>query len=157
MVKIKIIYVGRIKEKYYSEAAAEYLKRLSRFARVEIAEIKEEPLPPNPSAAQVSGALAAEGERIAKEAGDGYVCLAIEGEKLSSEAFAAKIAAARDRGGDIVFVIGGSQGIDAAVKRRAAARVSFSDMTFPHSFARIMLLEQLYRAFMIDSGGKYHK
>lgn len=145
MVKIRLVVVGKIKESFYRDAVSEYVKRLSRFAKVEIREL-------------------AEGANIEAEAGEilralkGYVvALAVEGEKTSSEGLAADLKKLIDEGKEITFVIGSSHGLSNEVKRAADRKLSFSDMTFPHQLMRVILLEQIYRAFMINGGGTYHK
>ena len=145
MQKINFVVVGKIKESFYRDAVAEYQKRLSRFAKLEI---KELPEGANPSA----------------EAGDilravkGYVIvLAVEGKKLSSESLAEKIQSLSNAGKEITFVIGSSCGLAKEVKDRADFLLSFSDMTFPHQLMRVILAEQVYRAFMINAGATYHK
>lgn len=145
MQKIYFVVVGKIKESFYRDAVAEYVKRLSRFAKVEIKEL-------------------AEGSDPEAEKGDilrackGYViALAVEGEKLSSEKLAKKLQRLTDEGKDITFVIGSSCGLADEVKARADYRLSFSDMTFPHQLMRVILAEQVYRAFMINAGSTYHK
>ena len=145
MQKINFVVVGKIKESFYTEAVNEYVKRLSRFAKVEI---KELPEGANPEA-EADGIL-----RACK----GYViALAVEGEKLSSEKLAAKMKKCTDEGKDITFVIGSSCGLSEKVKNAADYKLSFSDMTFPHQLMRVILAEQVYRAFMINAGSTYHK
>lgn len=145
MQKIYFVVVGKIKESFYTEAVAEYVKRLSRFAKVEI---KELPEGTNPEA-EADGIL-----RACK----GYViALAVEGEKLSSEKLAIKLQKLTDEGKDISFVIGSSCGLSDKVKKAADFKLSFSDMTFPHQLMRVILAEQVYRAFMINAGSTYHK
>ena len=145
MQKIYFVVVGKIKESFYTEAVTEYVKRLSRFAKVEI---KELPEGANPEA-EADGIL-----RACK----GYVvALAVEGEKASSEKLAAKLKKLTDEGKDVTFVIGSSCGLSARVKQAADYRLSFSDMTFPHQLMRVILAEQVYRAFMINAGATYHK
>ncbi len=145
MQKIYFVVVGKIKESFYREAVAEYVKRLARFAKVEIKEIAEGASPE----AETADIL-----RAVK----GYtVALAIEGEKFSSERLAKKIGALSDGGKEITFVIGSSCGLSAEVKGAADCLMSFSDMTFPHQLMRVILAEQVYRAFMINSGATYHK
>ena len=145
MQKIYFVVVGKIKESFYTEAVNEYVKRLSRFAKVEITELPEGA---NPEA-EADGIL-----RACK----GYViALAVEGEKLSSEKLAAKIKKCTDEGKDITFVIGSSCGLSEKVKNAADYKLSFSDMTFPHQLMRVILAEQIYRAFMINAGSTYHK
>ena len=145
MQKIYFIVVGKIKESFYREAVAEYVKRLSRFAKVEI---KELPEGTDPEAEKGDILRACKGYVIA---------LAVEGEKLSSEKLAKKIKILTDEGKDITFVIGSSCGLADEVKARADYRLSFSDMTFPHQLMRVILAEQVYRAFMINAGSTYHK
>ena len=159
MIKIRIVAVGRVKEKYFSEAVSEYSKRLSRFCDFSLVEVKEENYD-KATAANVEIILSVEGERIEKAIKGTPVCLAIEGKKLSSEGLAEFIKTKIDRGeGEITFIIGGSSscGLSARVKRAADRRISFSDMTFPHTLARVMLSEQIYRAFTIINGAEYHK
>ena len=158
MLKIKILCVGKIKEKYFAEAVSEYVKRISRFAEITVKEIKEENFTTDPSPLEAEKIIATEGEGLLKELKGHVICLAVEGKKLSSEKLAEKIKGLKDRGdGEITFVIGGSYGISPAVKAKANELISFSDMTFPHTLARVILVEQIYRAFMICSGAKYHK
>ena len=145
MQKIYFVVVGKIKESFYTEAVAEYVKRLSRFAKVEI---KELPEGANPEA-EADGIL-----RACK----GYViALAVEGEKLSSEKLAVKLQKLTDEGKDVSFVIGSSCGLSDKVKKAADFKLSFSDMTFPHQLMRVILAEQVYLAFMINAGSTYHK
>ncbi len=145
MLKINIVCVGKIKEEYLRSAIAEYMKRLSRFAKVEIKELAERRTPDM------------EAEPILKAASGYKIALCIEGEKLSSEGFAAKLGSLADRGEEISLIVGSSCGLSDEVKARADMRLSFSDMTFPHQLMRVILLEQVYRAFMINSGSEYHK
>ena len=145
MQKIYFVVVGKIKESFYREAVAEYVKRLSRFAKVEVKELPEG-----------SDPEAEKGDIL--RACKGYViALAVEGEKLSSEKLAKKIKTLTDEGKDITFVIGSSCGLADEVKNSADYRLSFSDMTFPHQLMRVILAEQVYRAFMINAGSTYHK
>ena len=145
MQKIYFIVVGKIKEKFYTEAVAEYAKRLSRFAKVEIKELPE------------GISVEAEAEPILKACKGYVIALAVEGEKLSSEKLAAKLGKLTDEGKDVSFVIGSSCGLSERVKAAADYRLSFSDMTFPHQLMRVILAEQVYRAFMINAGSTYHK
>ena len=145
MQKIYFVVVGKIKESFYREAVAEYVKRLSRFAKVEIKELPEGADPE----AEVEDIL-----RAAK----GYVfALAVEGEKLSSEGLAKRVQKLNSEGKDMTFIIGSSCGLSPRVKQAADCKLSFSDMTFPHQLMRVILAEQVYRAFMINSGSTYHK
>ena len=145
MQKINIVCVGKIKEDYLRSATAEYLKRLSRFAKVEIKEIAE------------GKSIKEEAEPILKNAKGYKIALCVEGEKLSSERFAAKLKSLTDAGSEISLIIGSSCGLSDEVKSSADLKLSFSDMTFPHQLMRVILLEQVYRAFMINSGSEYHK
>ena len=145
MIKVNFVCVGNLKEKFFEEAAGEYLKRLSRFCKTEVKELDEKSGPEE------------EAESILRALKGRVIALAVEGKKCSSEAFAKKIANCSDRGEEITFVIGSSEGLAKRVKERADELLSFSDMTFPHRLMRIILLEQVYRAFMINAGAKYHK
>lgn len=145
MQKIYFVVVGKIKEEFYRQAVAEYVKRLSRFAKVEIKEIPE------------SATLETEADEILRNLKGYVVALAIEGEKTSSEGLAKRIKKACDAGADLTFVIGSSCGLSSRVKDAADWKLSFSDMTFPHQLMRVVLAEQVYRAFMINSGSAYHK
>lgn len=159
-MKVKIIAVGKLKEKYLKDGIAEYGKRMSRFAKFEIVELADEKTPDNASAAQNQQIMEKEGERILAKISerDYVIVLAIEGKQLSSEAFSQVIADATLRGySDIVFVIGGSLGLADKVKKRANLRLSFGLLTLPHQLIRLVLSEQIYRAFMIQQGSPYHK
>ena len=145
MQKIYFVVVGKIKESFYREAVAEYVKRLSRFAKVEI---KELPEGANPEA---------EADDILRNVKGYVIALAVEGEKLSSEKLAVKLQRLTDEGKDVTFVIGSSCGLADRVKNTADYRLSFSDMTFLHQLMRVILAEQVYRAFMINAGATYHK
>lgn len=158
MIKINVVCVGKVKENYYKEAIAEYLKRLKRFCEVSFIECKDETFSKEPSPADIVRLLKKEGENIEKNLKGYVIALVVEGKKMSSETLANKIAELKDVGeGIITFVIGGSYGIDATVKQKADERISFSDMTFPHTLMRVLLLEQIYRAFMINADSDYHK
>lgn len=159
-MKITVITVGKIKEKFFREAVSEYRKRLSRYCSLEIREAEDEHAPDGISDAQREQILKKEGERIEKllPAGAYIVTLEIEGREFTSEAFAQEISDLGVRGqSHIVFVIGGSFGIHNTIKKRADLAVSFSKMTFPHQLMRVILLEQLYRAFRIINREPYHK
>lgn len=145
MLKIHLVVVGKIKESFYREAVKEYLKRLTRFADVDVKELPER------------ATLKDESADILRALRGYVVALAIEGNKLSSEQLAGKIAGLVAAGKEISFVIGSSYGLDDAVKKRADMLLSFSDMTFPHQLMRVILCEQVYRAFMINAGSEYHK
>ncbi len=145
MQKINIVCVGKIKEEFYRAAIVEYLKRLSRFAKVEIKELAEGRNPGDEAAG------------ILKSCKGYKIALCIEGVKLTSGGLAGKIKQLSDRGEEITFIIGSSCGLSDEVKSRADFCLSFSDMTFPHQLMRVILAEQIYRAFMIISGSEYHK
>ena len=152
MLSIRLICVGKLKERYFAEAVAEYEKRLSAFCRLELIELPEERLSERPSLAEIDVAL----ERELK---DGMlVCLCVEGTQQNSEAFAELLSRAENSGRPrISFVIGGSYGMAQRLKEKADVRLSMSKMTFPHHLARVMLAEQLYRGFQIKEGTRYHK
>lgn len=145
MQKIYFVVVGKIKESFYREAVAEYVKRISRFAKVEIKELNE------------GASLETEADDILRACKGYVVALAVEGEKLSSEKLAKKLKTLTDEGKDVTFIIGSSCGLSDRVKAVADYKLSFSDMTFPHQLMRVILAEQVYRAFMINAGSTYHK
>lgn len=160
MMNVKIICVGKLKEDYLKSACAEYEKRLKGMCRLTVTELSPESLPDNPSPALIEAALKNEGERIlSKLAKDDYaVALCIEGKEESSEKLAENIEKlALEGNSTVAFIIGSSHGLSPEVKNRARKRLSMSPMTFPHQLARVMLLEQIYRAFSIINGSKYHK
>ena len=164
MRRITLLCVGKLKEKFYAEAAAEYAKRLSRFCKLEILELPEERLPEDPSPAQIDGALRKEAEAIRRKIppSSRLVALCVEGRLRSSEELA-RTMAAWDVGAEsglekrLVFLIGGSFGLHESIKAEAWDRLSMSPMPFPHHLARVMLLEQIYRACQINAGTRYHK
>ena len=159
MVNLQIIAVGKLKEKWLSDGCAEYQKRMGAYCRVQLLELEESRLPQEPSPAQIEAALRAEGVRILEKAKGGrLIALGIEGKHLSAEELSHMLSHCAVEGINTVsFVIGSSFGLSEKVKRAAALRLSMSEMTFPHQLARLMLCEQLYRACMIESGGRYHK
>ena len=159
MNRIQLLCVGKLKEKYWCSACAEYEKRLSPFCRFSITEIPECRLPENPSPAQIENALEREGESLLQKArGTALVALCVEGRPVSSPEFAKMIEKFSLEGrGEISLLIGSSFGLSPKVKEAASFRLSMSEMTFPHQLARVMLCEQLYRAFQILHNGKYHK
>lgn len=156
---VRIISVGTLKEKYLSDAVAEYGKRISQYAKLETVELREERIQDEDDAAEVSRALAAEGERIlAASPRDSYrVALCVEGREVSSEELAAVVSRAKDTCGKLTLIIGSSHGLSAEVKAACDARISFSRLTFPHQLMRVILSEALYRSFTIIAGKKYHK
>jgi len=160
MQKVTILCVGKLKEKFYMDAAAEYAKRLSRYCKLELVELPEERLPEDPSPAQIEAALLKEAAAIRAKlpAGAALIALCVEGELRSSEALARQMADWASQGvGQLVFLIGGSFGLHPSIKEAAKLRLSMSPMTFPHHLARVMVLEQIYRAFKINEGSSYHK
>lgn len=161
MRTINIICVGNLKEKYLRDAAAEYEKRLSAYCRLKITEVSEYRLPEKPSQSEISRCIEAEGASAAAKIPQNavIVALCIEGDMLSSEAFSERLTALMtDEGAnELCFVIGGSYGLSEEIKRRAKLRLSLSKMTFTHQLSRVLILEQIYRAFQISTGGKYHK
>ena len=159
-MRITVICVGKIKEKFYTDALAEYRKRLSKYCKLEIVELADEKTKENASAHEIELVKAKEGERILsaiKE--DMYViALAIEGKMLDSVELSEKIEKLGLSGSSqVAFVIGGSLGLDSRVLNRADMKLSFSKMTFPHQLMRVILLEQIYRAYRIMTGAPYHK
>jgi len=157
--QVKIIAVGRIKEKYLTDALAEYRKRLTRYIRLEIRETADEPCPEGLSAANAANVRRREGERLLQQADerDYLVTLEIAGSERDSPEFAAFLAERARHGGSVTFVIGGSLGLSQEVRQRAEQSLSLSRLTFPHQLTRLLLLEQIYRACRINSGEPYHK
>ena len=158
-MNMALVCMGRLKEKYWRDAAAEYEKRLSRFGKWETIELPDLPEPANSSPAIEEQIKKKEGEAILARIRDGdiVVCLCIDGRQMDSVQLSAKLTELIDTGRRVVFVIGGSLGLSPEVVRRAQLRLSFSPMTFPHQLARVMLLEQTYRALKIAAGERYHK
>ncbi|MDO5445244.1 MAG: 23S rRNA (pseudouridine(1915)-N(3))-methyltransferase RlmH [Eubacteriales bacterium] len=160
MLGIKLICVGKMREKYYIDAFSEYEKRLSAYCRFDISEINEERLPDSPSDNEIMRALSKEGDLILKTIPkDSYViALCVEGKQMPSEKLASVL---REREGSgkprVCFIVGGSYGLSDQVKKSADCRLSMSEMTFPHHLARVMLVEQIYRGFKINEGSAYHK
>ena len=160
MLSIKIVCVGKLKEKFYTDASAEYKKRLSAYCKLEIDELPEEKRSGIISEGMISTALLKEAELIKAHipAGSKIISMCIEGKKLSSEGLSEVINSFAVSGASkLCFIIGGSDGLHKSIKDMSDMRLSMSDMTFPHHLARIMLLEQIYRGFKIIEGGKYHK
>jgi len=159
-MKLRVICVGRLKEKFYTDAVNEFKKRLSRFAEVEIVELADEKAPEKLSDAELEQIKLAEGRRILGKLADGetVVALDIKGVQLSSTELAEKLKNLMLEGKSrIAFIIGGSNGLSSEVLARADFKLSFSKMTFSHQIFRIMLMEQLYRAFKIINNEPYHK
>ena len=150
MQRVSVICVGKLKERFYTDAAAEYLKRLSRYCKAEVIELPEERLPEAPSPAQIEAALSREADAVRGKLPQGclLIALCVEGKLCSSEELAAFLSESAVRS---------SFGLHPSLKAMAAKRLSLSPMTFPHHLARVMLLEQIYRAYQINSGSRYHK
>lgn len=158
MISIDIIAVGKIKEKYFTQALDEYKKRLSRFAKLTITEIPDEKIPDNASQKQKLQILEKEGEKIISKLKDGFtVAMCIEGAEKSSEELAALIDRSALSNSRISFIIGGSLGLSDEVKQRSDLKLSFGKITLPHQLMRIVLSEQIYRSFKIINGEAYHK
>ena len=160
MQRVTVLCVGKLKEKFYIDAAAEYVKRLQRHCKLELIELPEQRLPDDPSPAEIQKALRAEGDAIREKLpkSGAVIALCIEGKPCSSQELSRRMADLAVQGKtQLTFLIGGSVGLDEELKRRADWRLSMSPMTFPHHMARIMLLEQIYRAYQIADGTKYHK
>lgn len=159
-MKITLITVGKIKEKYFTDAISEYSKRLSRYCKLEIVEVADEKTPDGASEGLENQIKEKEGERILAKIPDGayVVALAIEGKQLSSEELADKMEKWNVMGvSHLVFIIGGSLGLTPKVLSRSDFKLSFSPMTFPHQLMRVILLEQIYRSFRIRNNEPYHK
>lgn len=159
-MSVSIVCVGKLREKFYQDAAQEYLKRLSRLMPVNIIEIPDEKEPASPSEALCEAVMRREGENILKHIPQkAYViAMCIEGKMLDSEKLAQRMSDLFTQGkSDVVFVIGGSLGLHPSVVSRADFKLSMSPMTFPHQLARVMLLEQLFRAAKINANERYHK
>lgn len=159
-MKISLLTVGKIKEKFYTQAIDEFSKRLGRYCKLEIIEVADEKTPDNASAAVDAQIRQKEGERLFRHIReDAYViALAIDGRMLSSEELAKKLEMLGVSGtSHIQFIIGGSLGLSPQVLDRANERLSFSKMTFPHQLMRVILLEQIYRGYRIMTGAPYHK
>jgi 23S rRNA (pseudouridine1915-N3)-methyltransferase len=159
-MNITVICIGKLKEKYWTAAIDEYSKRLKGYCSLDIIELKEARLPDKAGPAEELAVKEAEGEEILKKIKDNQyvITLEVKGKMLSSEKLAEKIETlAIDGQSNVVFVIGGSLGLSAAVSKPANFKLSFSEMTFPHQMMRVILLEQVYRAFKINRNEAYHK
>ncbi|EFN98083.1 conserved hypothetical protein [Streptococcus mitis SK564] len=159
-MKIKVVTVGKLKEKYLKDGISEYSKRISRFAKLEMIELADEKTPDRASESENQKILEIEGQRILSKVGDRdfVIVLAIEGKTFSSEEFSKQLEEASIKGfSTLTFIIGGSLGLSSAVKNRANLSVSFGRLTLPHQLMRLVLAEQIYRAFTIQQGSPYHK
>ena len=159
MLNINLIVIGKLKESYLREACAEYIKRLGAYCKIKVTELPEHRLPDNPSEKVISAALDSEAAQILSAAGnDTIIAMCIEGKMMSSEELSKLFDKISVEGKSRVdIIIGSSFGLSDEVKKRADLRLSVSPMTFPHQLFRVMILEQVYRAFQISTGGKYHK
>ncbi len=160
LLKVNIICLGKLKEKYIKDGIAEYTKRLSRFCNLNIIELPDEKIPDNATDGEMKKVISLEGEKIKKHISDQSfkIALCVEGKQLSSEDFASKINNVTVLGkSEITFVIGGSLGLSEDIKKMCDMRLSFSMFTYPHMLMRLILVEQIYRAFKINSGEEYHK
>ncbi len=160
MQKVTVLCVGKLKEKFYTEASAEYVKRLGRHCKIEIVELPEFRLPEAPSDGDVQRALTQEAASIREKLpkGGAVIAMCIEGKLLSSEDLSKKLEQFAVTGKtQLTFLIGGSFGLHQSIKDMADLKLSMSPMTFPHHMARVMLLEQIYRAYQISDGTRYHK
>ncbi|MGN0522169.1 MAG: 23S rRNA (pseudouridine(1915)-N(3))-methyltransferase RlmH [Eubacterium sp.] len=158
-MNVTVIAVGNLKEKYFRDCCAEYEKRLGAFCKINIIEVNEERSGDNPSPAEINSVIEKEGERIAKKIPKGAVVipLCIEGKEYSSPDFSRLIEKISFDASSLCFVIGGSFGLSDTVKKLGKYSLSFGKMTLPHQLARVVLLEQIYRAFSISNNSKYHK
>ena len=159
-MNIKLVTVGKLKEKYLKDGISEYTKRLNRFTKFDIIELPDEKTPDKASHLENQQILDKEGTRILSKLADKefVIALAIEGQQFPSEKFSKILSDITIRGiSDITFVIGGSLGLSTAVKKRANLLMSFGKLTLPHQLMRLVLVEQIYRAFMIQQGSPYHK
>ena len=157
---VSVICVGRLREKYFADAAEEYMKRLKRIMPVSVIELPDEPEPAQPSDKLNEAVMKREGEKILQKIGqyDHVIAMCIEGKLLSSEDLSKKLEQLAVSGKtQLTFLIGGSFGLHQSIKDMADLKLSMSPMTFPHHMARVMLLEQIYRAYQISDGTRYHK
>ncbi len=158
MMNLNFIAMGKLKKGWYSDACAEYIKRLGAYARVTVKEPDPVALPQDPSGAQIKQALEKEARVIREHVSGFSVAMCVEGQQLSSEQLAAKLSELANNGISCVsFIVGSSFGLSESLKAECGLKLSMSRMTFPHELARVMLLEQVYRAFSINNNSKYHK
>ena len=159
MLSVNIICVGKLKESYLRAAVEEYSKRMKPLCKLSVIELGEERTGDDPSAAEIQRVITAESERIAAkiQKGDHVIAMCVEGKQMSSEELSASIEDIQQTHSTIDLIIGGSWGLSDSLKARADLRLSMGRMTFPHQLCRVMLLEQIYRAFQISKGTKYHK
>lgn len=157
-MNIKLVVIGKLKEKYLRDGCDEYIKRLSKFCNLKIVELDEFKLSDKPSQKEIDNALSNEAKAISKHCEGFVISMCIEGTQISSEQLASKIDTCGINGySTITFIIGSSFGLDNSIKKLSDFKLSISKMTFTHQIARMILLEQIYRAFQINNNGKYHK
>lgn len=157
-MNIKLVVIGKLKEKYLRDGCDEYIKRLSKFCNLKIVELDEYKLPDKPSQKDIDNALINESKNILKHCEGYIISMCIEGNQVSSKDLAKKFETVTLNGyGTITFIIGSSFGLDSSIKSKSDFKLSMSKMTFTHQIARMLLLEQIYRAFQINTNGKYHK
>ncbi|MGT2828961.1 23S rRNA (pseudouridine(1915)-N(3))-methyltransferase RlmH [Streptococcus hillyeri] len=159
-MKLKLITVGKLKEKYLKDGIAEYQKRLGRFCKLEMVELPDEKTPDKASESENQAIMAKEAERILAKISDRefVIALAIEGDQFPSEKFSQILEDITVKGySNLTFIIGGSLGLSPSVKKRANLLMSFGKLTLPHQLMKLVLIEQIYRAFMIQQGSPYHK
>lgn len=159
-MKIKLLTVGKLKETYLKNGISEYVKRLGRFAKIEVIEVPDEKTPDRASLAENAQILEIEGQKLLSKISDRafVIAMAIEEKQLSSEEFSKSLEQVMLKGfSEIIFIIGGSLGLSPEVKQRANMLLSFGKITLPHQLMRLVLMEQIYRAFMIQQGSPYHK
>lgn len=152
MITIKIVCVGNLKEKFWTEACNEYIKRLSKFCKLKVIELDEQN-----KFSDINKIIETESEDILNHIEGSVILLDLGGDNITSTDFAKKVSSLSLSSSTITFVIGGSYGVSEKVKQKIKDKISFGKMTYPHNLARVILLEQVYRAFMINSGAKYHK
>ena len=159
-MQMVILAVGKLKENYWREAQAEYTRRLSRYAQIDIVEVDDEPTPENASEAQTQRIVSIEVDKLSRHLRDrdGIIAMDVRGKTYSSEAWSEKYTSLQGEAfGRLVFVVGGSLGLNSDILSRAVVRWSFGPLTLPHQLARVVLLEQLYRGIRIARGEPYHK
>lgn len=159
MLSVNIICVGRLKESYLRDAVEEYSKRMKTLCKLSVIELPEERVGENPSPAEIRNTITAESDRIMNKLGKGdyVIAMCVEGRNISSEELSERLENVQLQTSTVDFIIGGSWGLSDELKARADFKLSMGKMTFPHQLCRVMLLEQIYRAFQISRGTKYHK
>lgn len=159
MINVNIVCVGKLKEQYLKDGCAEYIKRLGAYSKINVIEVAEEKCGDNPSATEIKNVIEKEGKRILSKISKGsfVIPLCIEGKEYSSPDFSSELEKASMNHSSLTFVIGGSFGLSDEVKALGKIKLSFGKMTLPHQLARMVLLEQIYRAFSISNHSKYHK